>query len=533
MAMIAFPFTLVSLLSLLLSIPVDRGLGRTQWCLQCTDVKPKSMVQDCAAAFSTDGTLVAEAGHAHVELRERATGRMLDQRNTNSKGVGACRFLAFSPDSRWLVSIMHTQSFSMRDAGKAQFRLSLWEIIEKNKLRLAREMIAEDPRTIVCCAGFSPDSRSLVSGTPEGKVHVWDCETWKERVCVAGGIAATFAPDGRALFALSHDGEISQFDARTGRLLSPARDAVRSDFIFPVGAAFAPNWERVAVWDEYEVLLQECPTGKRLGRMSFGDRLKCASFSPDGSVLIVVLDNEDCILFDATSGKEVGFFKDGSPDTRQLVVTANCKILEQDGRNVTEIRDFARLASASATRPQRVAVEPLHVPMELTLIARKRDYVLDLHGETARQFSRSLLSCWPSSPPVDLEIQLRCTGTDTISFFPELRVEFFLEGPGAMNVAWYGSGQTICTHDADAVSAGPVTLFRGQTYSVRVTELKYSEALVRKQSYWLLPGEYAVHAKCHVIILPDVAKTVTPGEALEWVRLRSKPVKVKVAENKN
>jgi hypothetical protein len=71
-----------------------------------------------------------------------------------------------------------------------------------------------------------------------------------------------------------------------------------------------------------------------------------------------------------------------------------------------------------------------------------------------------------------------------------------------------------------------VTLAPGKTYEIPIQSLDRGHS---EQSYWLLPGEYALHASCFVWVdtAPEGAEKTS-----DFVRLNALPLRVKVATEK-
>ena len=212
-----------------------------------------------AATVSPDGrtlaiTRCAEVGgrpRGRVELRDAATGSPLRQTPDQPHAISG---LAFSPDSRWLMtwgpgagtarlwdaaslrdsrpllrsldSPIHQAVFS-RDGrcvllGCRDGRARLWDPYGDVEIDPQHHPHHAYPITAVA---FDPGRSRLVTGCHAGTVRVWDAT--RSRMLIelrqnAGEIVVlAFSPDGAMLVTASHDGTARFLDAESGRQLGP------------------------------------------------------------------------------------------------------------------------------------------------------------------------------------------------------------------------------------------------------------------------------------------------------------------------
>jgi uncharacterized protein (TIGR03000 family) len=354
-------------------------------------------------AFSPDGKRLAAAGE-EIRLYDLATGREVTRIDWGKQDPPRCRHLAFSPDGRKIVSA-HERAL----IGQPHLTVYLWEVSPDNKLRRVAQLLARmgedtDYFTGVYHAAFSPDSRTVVAGSPGETIYLWDSSTGKERARLQGGVAAAFAADGRTLVAVSHDGLIRRFDAASGQALAPAKDVERSDFIFTEGIVFAANGERVAAWDNTQVLLQETTSGKRISRPVFPTGCNSVTLSADGRILIVAERGGGIWFFDAITGKELGWREgrerrhgDGglalSPDGKTFACVENEKYVK--------LQSLQDVLASCAKGPSSALSDPPDVPLQATLIAKKDRYVLNLGKLTPEEFSRKMTLSLPFERATD------------------------------------------------------------------------------------------------------------------------------------
>ena len=151
------------------------------------------------AALSPDGNTVGGVLHDRVQFWDLATRK---QRHNLEGHGGNLLCVAFSPDGR----LMATSEL-------------LWDVEEGKLLR--RFAVHGDSDCSIYSAAFSPDSKTLVTGTTSGYVQLWEVETGKERRRFAGhrGIvnAVAFCRSGQAVVSGSADTSLLLWDV-AGRL---------------------------------------------------------------------------------------------------------------------------------------------------------------------------------------------------------------------------------------------------------------------------------------------------------------------------
>src|SRR5262249_41217221 len=105
---------------------------------------------------------------------------------------------------------------------------------------------------------FSPDSKTLVSGSFDGTVKLWDVQTGKEKRTLAVPDSSqvwslAVSEDDKSLAAGSFDGRISLWDAATGALKRtlPGKHPVRAVAFAPDGKTLASGTPEalVRLWD--------------------------------------------------------------------------------------------------------------------------------------------------------------------------------------------------------------------------------------------------------------------------------------------
>ena len=226
------------------------------------------------AAFSGNGKLLAIGDFAGAtRLLDPSTGKMILTLPSHAKLVNS---VAFTPDDKTLVTGSFDETIKLWDvaSGKEQHSFSI-------------------PGEGVVQVSISRDSRKLAAVTWPGKAHLWDL-TRREGLHVLDASkgqpgesqiaeAVAFAPDGKSLVTGSWDTTLRLWDAASGKRL---RDLVGHNA--PVqSAAISPDGKTLASGDaEGRVILFKFATGERIAALTaHTDRCFGLAFSPDGKHL--------------------------------------------------------------------------------------------------------------------------------------------------------------------------------------------------------------------------------------------------------
>ncbi|KAK3292420.1 uncharacterized protein B0H64DRAFT_365317 [Chaetomium fimeti] len=197
--------------------------------------------------------------------------------------------IAFSPDGKTLAS------------GSNDSTIQLWDGVTGRE----RQTLQGHTHRVQSIA-FSPDGKTLASGSDDRTIRLWDAVTGRERQTLKGhtrGVQSiAFSPDGKTLASGSDDRTIRLWDGVTGRerqTLEGHNDWVRS-------IAFSPDGKTLASGsDDSTIQLWDGVTGRERQTLKGHTRaVRSIAFSPDGKTLVSGSDDFTIRLWDGVTGRE-------------------------------------------------------------------------------------------------------------------------------------------------------------------------------------------------------------------------------------
>ena len=283
-----------------------------------------------ALAFNRDDTLLASAAGQTVILWK---GKELVRRLTREGKAGSVRALAFSPDGRTVAS------------GSADRTVKLWDATTGKELAT----LAGHPGPVHTLA-FSPDPghwqrRSWV-------VQLWDVATGKEKGILKrhkGSVAGlAFRPDGKALASIAATGEVKLWDLAASKETATL-DAHKSGGCVAFhrdGKTLVSSGEdgTARLWDAAMGKAQDSFACESKGRHE-------TALSCDGKLLALSCENGEVRLWDVAAGTVTAVLQGHTTRILCLAFRPDGKSLATTDRGGTIKLWDLRLLSADLKRP--------------------------------------------------------------------------------------------------------------------------------------------------------------------------------------
>ena len=242
--------------------------------------------------------------------------------------------MAFSPDGNTLVS------------GSYDGTVRLWDVAAHRQI--GGPLAGHDGQ--IYSVAFSPDGRVVASGADDGTVRLWDVATHRQ---IGGPLAGhdgeiysvAFSPDGKVVASGADDGMVRLWDVATHRQIGappPGHDGEINS------VAFSPDGKILATGAaDGTVRLWDVATRRQIGAPLAGldDEINSVAFSPDGKTLATGAADGTIRFWDVATQQMARSWPTNSP-VFDVAFSPDGKILASGN-----LDDTARLWDVATLRP--------------------------------------------------------------------------------------------------------------------------------------------------------------------------------------
>lgn len=205
----------------------------------------------------------------------------------------------------------------------------------------------------VLAVAFAPDGKTVLTGSRDHTVRLWDVTSGAElhRFPTGGAISAVaFAPDGKIVLTVSEDHTVQVWDVTTGALRQRfTLPAALSDNSYgrPTNAAFSPDGRYIVTCTNANLAqVWDIATGAELRSFRVTPSSRAyAALSPGGRYVLMVSKNigssgNTAYLWDSSTGTELYYFT-VSGEAGGVNVSPDGKLMLMGGEKTAQLWDIA------------------------------------------------------------------------------------------------------------------------------------------------------------------------------------------------
>jgi WD40 repeat protein len=250
-----------------------------------------------SVSFSPDSkTLATASADKTIKLWDVKAGKEIRTLEGHKDSI---RSVSFSPDGKTLASGSGAKTLTTESADTDK-TIKLWGVETGQEIRTL-----SGHKKSVMNVSFSPDGKTLATGSADKTIKLWNLSTGKEIRILQGHEetvnSVSFSLDGTTLATASDDSTIKLWNVETGirnLTIQGHQESVRS-------VSFSPNGKTLATGSvDQTIKLWNVEIGKEIRTLQGHKGLvRSVSFSPDGKTLAT--SSENIRLWDMETGKEI------------------------------------------------------------------------------------------------------------------------------------------------------------------------------------------------------------------------------------
>ncbi len=282
-----------------------------------------------ALDFSPDGqTLAVGTWRGNARLLDVSSGK---EKLPAPPGImNNCGAVTLSADGKLLAYAGGSEFRQVRNNSQASGKVRLWDLTAGT---LRGNL--EGHTSIVTSAIFSPDSKTLATGSADNTIRLWDTATGQPRAVLEGHTDAVwsvaYSPDGGTLVSASWDRTVKFWNAATGAELASLKG--HEEEILSV--AISPDGTTVATGSaDLTVRLWDLTTKKERAVLEgHNGAVYCLAFSSDSKTLATGSGDETVKLWDVETPRHRTTLFGHNSGVVALAFSPDDRILASAGRD--------------------------------------------------------------------------------------------------------------------------------------------------------------------------------------------------------